>query len=274
MSVRKDAFGRRSVQVEVEVPGTPEEIWEVIATGAGISSWFVPAEVEGRVGGAAIAHFAPGMDSNATVTAWEPPHHFTFEEPNWIPNAPPLATEWVVEARSGGTCVVRVVHSLFTNSDEWDDQIEAIESGWPAFFRILRLYVLNYRGQPCSIIQLMAMAPEPESSAWDALAGGLGLAGAASGQRWSTPSGSPPLAGLVEQVGGGNRPHQMLLRLDEPVPGTSFLFAHAMGGQVCVAIKFYLYGERAAATAAHDQPLWEAWINRQFPAAADAKQVG
>ena len=54
MSVKKDADGRRSVQAEVEVPGTPEEVWQAIATGSGISSWFVPSEVEGRVTGSLI----------------------------------------------------------------------------------------------------------------------------------------------------------------------------------------------------------------------------
>ena len=39
MSVKKEASGRRSVQVEVEVPGTPEEVWQAIATGPGVSSW-------------------------------------------------------------------------------------------------------------------------------------------------------------------------------------------------------------------------------------------
>src|SRR6516164_10911182 len=33
MSVKKEASGRRSVQVEVEVPGTPEEVWQAIASG-------------------------------------------------------------------------------------------------------------------------------------------------------------------------------------------------------------------------------------------------
>jgi hypothetical protein len=28
MSVKKEASGRRSVRVEVEVPGTPEEVWQ------------------------------------------------------------------------------------------------------------------------------------------------------------------------------------------------------------------------------------------------------
>ena len=48
MTVYKDESGRRWVQVEVEVPGTPEEVWQAIATGPGISSWFVPTELEER----------------------------------------------------------------------------------------------------------------------------------------------------------------------------------------------------------------------------------
>ena len=47
MTVKKDSSGRRSVEAEIEVPGTPETVWTAIATGPGISSWFVPAEVDG-----------------------------------------------------------------------------------------------------------------------------------------------------------------------------------------------------------------------------------
>ena len=53
MSVKKEPTGRRSVQTEVEVPGTPEEVWQAIATGPGISSWFrqpVPSPVRHRCG--------------------------------------------------------------------------------------------------------------------------------------------------------------------------------------------------------------------------------
>src|SRR5262249_36977307 len=125
MSLKKDPSGRRSVQVEVEVPGTPEEVWQAIATGPGVSSWFVPTEIEERDGRpvAVKAHFGPGMDSHATVTAWEPPHRFAAESGDLGPNAPPIGTEWIVEARSGGTCVVRVVHSLFASTDDWDNQL-------------------------------------------------------------------------------------------------------------------------------------------------------
>lgn len=269
MSVKKDASGRRSVQVEVEVPGTPEEVWQAIATGPGVSSWFVPTEI--REDGTVVSHFGPGMDAIATRTAWEPPRRFAGEG-QLGPNAPPLATEWVIEARSGGTCVVRVVHSLFASSDDWDNHLESLESGWPAWFRILRLYLTHFRGERCSTFRLMGVAPEPESKAWAALTGSLGLARATVGQRWNTSAGVPPLAGLVDWVGEGKHLHE-LLRLDDPTPGIAFLMAHALGGQVYLAISFYLYGDRAPAAAARDEPLWHAWMKEQFPAGSDASPV-
>ena len=35
MPVKRESQGRRSVQVEVEVPGTAEEVWKAVATGPG-----------------------------------------------------------------------------------------------------------------------------------------------------------------------------------------------------------------------------------------------
>ena len=111
MSVKKEASGRRSVQVEVEVPGTPEEVWQAIATGPGISSWFVPAEFEEQATGRPVAvtsNFGPGMESRSAVTAWDPPRMFAAQGEGWG-GSPPIATEWSVEARAGGVCLVRVV---------------------------------------------------------------------------------------------------------------------------------------------------------------------
>ena len=51
MPVKVDASGRRSIQAEAEVPGTPEEVWQAIATGPGISSWFVPTEIQANKDG-------------------------------------------------------------------------------------------------------------------------------------------------------------------------------------------------------------------------------
>ena len=68
----------RSIELEVEVPGTPDEVWRTIATGPGISSWFVPAEVAEREGGDITLSFGPGFDETGRVTAYDPPRRFAY----------------------------------------------------------------------------------------------------------------------------------------------------------------------------------------------------
>jgi uncharacterized protein YndB with AHSA1/START domain len=264
MSVKKEASGRRSVQVEVEVPGTPEEVWQAIATGPGISSWFVPTEFELRDGKpvAVTLNFGPGMESRSVVTAWDPPRRFAAQGEGWG-GSPPIADEWSVEARGGGVCVVRVVHSLFASTDDWDNQLEGTESGWPGFFRILRIYLTHFRGQRSAMMQWMAPAAGTEAEAWDTLTGALGLKGVSAGQRWNAPAGVPALSGVLEHV--TQSPFNALLRLDKPGPGTAALGAVNCGGPIMVTFSFYLYGDQAAGTVARETPVWQAWIQERFP---------
>jgi hypothetical protein len=262
MSIKKDGSGRRWVEAEIEVPGTPEEVWQAIATGPGVSSWFVPTEK--RDDGTVVSHFGPGMDAVAKETAWDPPRRFAAES-ELAPGGPKMATEWIVESRAGGMCVVRVVHSLFTDRDDWDDQLESIEAGWPDYFQILRLYLTHFRGQPCLGIQLMAMAPEPAAEVWRRLTASLGLAEARVGERRKSPAGAPRLAGLVERTGAHGHAHQFLLRLDQPAPGLAHLFAMAMGPTVIASMRFYLYGTQAAGVAAREEPSWQQWMKEKFP---------
>ncbi|GJG85910.1 hypothetical protein tb265_10910 [Gemmatimonadetes bacterium T265] len=264
MSVKKEASGRRSVQVEVEVPGTPEEVWQAIATGPGISSWFVPAEFEERDGKpvAVTLHFGPGMEPRAAVTAWDPPRTFAKQGEGWG-GAPPIATEWSVEARAGGVCVVRVVHSLFASTDDWDDQLEAAGLGWPAFFRTLTIYLTHFRGQRSALMQFVAPVAGTEAEAWETLTAALGVNGLSVGQAWTAPAGVPALSGVAEYV--SQSPHDVLLRLDTPGPGVAALGAFTVGGQSMVALNFYHYGDQAAASVARETPLWRAWIDERFP---------
>ena len=264
MSVKKEATGRRSVQVEVEVPGTPEEVWRAVATGPGISSWFVPTEFEERDGTpvAVTLDFGPGMASRSVVTAWDPPRSFRSAGDGWG-GSPPMATEWSVEARGGGVCVVRVVHSLFATTDDWDHQLEGTESGWPGFFRILRIYLAHFRGQRSAMAQFLAPAAGSEAEAWETLTAALGLNGVSAGQPWTAPAGGPALSGVVEHA--SRSPCNALVRLDEPGPGTAALGAVNFGGTTLVTLSFYHYGDRAAATVARETPLWRAWIQEHFP---------
>jgi uncharacterized protein YndB with AHSA1/START domain len=266
MSVKKEPSGRRSVQVEVEVPGTPEEVWQAIATGPGISSWFVPAEFEMRDGKpvAAKLNFGPGMVSTSAVTVWEPTQKkWASQSDGWVPGSPPIANEWSVEARGGGICVVRIVHSLFASTDDWDNQLEGTESGWPAFLRTLQIYLTHFRGLRSTVIQRMAPAAGTEAEAWETLTAALGVKGVSVGQRWTAPAGVPALSGVAEYV--NRSPYDILLRLEKPGPGVAALGAVNFGGQSLVAVNLYLYGDQAAGNVAREQPLWDAWIQEHFP---------
>lgn len=264
MSVKKEASGRRSVQAEVEVPGTPEEVWQAIASGPGISSWFVPTEFEQQDGKpvAVTISFGPGIRPRAAVTAWDPPRMFAAQGESFG-GSPPIATEWSVEARAGGVCLVRVVHSLFASTDDWDDQLESAGLGWPAFFRTLRLYLTHFRGQRSAIMQFVVPVAGTEAAAWETLTAALGAKGLSVGQRWTAPAGVPALSGVVEYV--SSSPYDALLRLDKPGPGVAALGAFNVGGQSMVAISFYHYGDQAAGAVAQETPLWQAWLQERFP---------
>jgi uncharacterized protein YndB with AHSA1/START domain len=264
MSVKKEVSGRRSVQAEVEVPGTPEEVWQAIATGPGISSWFVPTKFEESDGKpVAVTHtFGPGLEPRAVVTAWDPPRMFVAQGESWG-GSPPIAIEWSVEARAGGVCLVRVVNSLFASTDDWDNQLESTGQGWPGFFRTLRIYLTHFRGQRSEITQFVVPVAGTEAEAWESLTAALGLKGVSVGQRWTAPVGVPALSGVAEYV--SQSPYDALLRLDKPGSGVAALGAFNYGGQSMVALNFYHYGDQAAGTVARETPLWQAWIQERFP---------
>ncbi len=244
MSVKKEANGRRSVAVEFEVHGTPEEVWQAIATGAGMSSWFVPAEFEERYGKpvALKLKFGPGVEPSAAITAWDPPRMYAGQNEGWG-GSPPIATEWRVEALAGGVCRIRIVHSLFASTDEWDNQLEAANEGWSGFLAILRIYLRHFRGQRSALMQLTAPAAGTDAEKWESLTSALGMKGMSVGQRWTTPAGVSPLGGVVEYL--TENPSDALLRLDQPGPGI-----------------------------ARETPAWQAWLEQHFPAPDEPSRSG
>ena len=184
-----------------------------------------------------------------------------------------MATEWIVEAKAGGRCVVRVVHSLFASTDDWDNQLESTELGWPGFFKILRLYLTHFRGMPCTSTMAMALAHGSEAEVWKTVTGPLALAGVKEGQAWKAPPGVPPLGGTVEGVIENDHMRNVLMRLDAPTPGVASLGAFKCGGPIQVLLSLYLYGDRGAAAVTHDQPLWQKWMSERFPSATPASGV-
>src|SRR5829696_4614578 len=110
---------------EITLEATPEEVWEAIATGAGIDGWFMGRnQVEPREGGR-TAMTIGGHTEEATVTAWEPPRRFAYRTGS--PDGPGfMAFEWLVEGRGDGTCVLRLVQSGVLG-DDWETEYDGLD---------------------------------------------------------------------------------------------------------------------------------------------------
>jgi uncharacterized protein YndB with AHSA1/START domain len=284
MPIKHDETGRRWVEMEILVPGTPEQVWQAMATGPGNAGWFIKAEIEERVGGTLRFDFGGGVSTKGEVTEWEPPLRFGYVEREWEPGAPPVATEITLTARSGDRCVVRMVHSLFTSSDAWDDQVEGFEKGWVGFFAILRVYLERFSGE--SAAGFMAMVPTTGDalSAWLRLCETLGMAHANVGERRSASFGPEEWSGTVEHVHQDKEQRYVLLRLDAPSPGIALFGTNdssasgldrgavekevGKGPAVSVSLCRYFYGDDAETLATQSEERWRSFLAEKFGDAA------
>jgi hypothetical protein len=113
------------IRREVELPATPEEVWEAVATGPGTASWLFPEE--------------PGP--NSTVESDRPYRYAVRTEGE---GGDFNAIEFVIEAREGGTAVLRYVHSGVFQEEGWDDQYDAVASHTEFYLHTLGQYLEHF----------------------------------------------------------------------------------------------------------------------------------
>ena len=264
MSIKVDSSGRRWVRGEVEVPGSVEEVWRAISTEGGLSAWFTRSEFpEGADGKPThlICYFGPGISSAAKITKWDAPRGFSVISDEFIPGGPEVSTDWKISEGADGTCLLSVEHSLFVDTDEYDNYVEGTEAGWPAFFRILQIYMSHHRGQPCALIEVMGAAADG-AQAWSELATALGFAGVEKGERFAAPPGKLRISGVVDTVPDET---EVILHVEEPTGGVAHLFVWPLNDQILLSIRFYLYGEDAAEVVSLEEPAWRSWMEERFP---------
>ncbi len=247
----------RSIELEVEVRGGPEEVWRAVATGPGISSWYVPHTVEGRAGGSASASFGPEpeMQIPGRVVVWEPPHRVRFDGGEGVQG---LEFEWTVEPRGDDRCVVRLDNSGFGQGGEWDSQYDAMVDGWKTFLSNLQLHLEHFGGLTATSMLPTVMTDGPREQAWEDLVTALGIPAAPDvNQRIEVNSpDAPPLAGTVVAA----TPWRITLLVDQPAPGTGFVIVESCGDQIGASVWAYLYGDEGAEAVARDGPRWQQWL--------------
>jgi uncharacterized protein YndB with AHSA1/START domain len=258
------------VELELQVPGTPEQVWRAIATAEGISSWMMPTDLDAREGGALTFHMGPDGESRGRVTAFEPTRRIAFEE-DWAtlsghPDAAvtPLVTEFLVEARSGGTCVVRVVSSAFGTGADWENEFwEEMNTGWAPMLDNLRLYLTHFPEQHARTLWADASFSASPEIAIESLRRALGL------ESVGDEATALGLNGRLERSIDGH----FLLRLGPPVEGFVSFYAFATDAGSGAHMLGYLFAEPARGDVEREQASWQRWMKDVAAGVVAAKRA-
>jgi uncharacterized protein YndB with AHSA1/START domain len=236
------------IRREVELPATPEEVWDAIATGAGTAAWLFPSggDPEPRVGGKA--------PDGSTVKAWDPPNHFAvrYEGEDGFFNA----LEFIIEGRAGGTTLLRYAHSGII-TDDWDNQYDAANQHTDFYLHTLGQYLEHFNGRTATYVgDVPGGINGPEASAqpgaFDALREAIGVGhGVAVGDTVRVaPQGLDAFEGVVDYL----RPNFVGIRTNDAL--YRFFGRNAFGMPVGMAVHAFDGPDKDATQAA-----WQSWLN-------------
>ncbi|MFE3291507.1 SRPBCC domain-containing protein [Rhodococcus sp. NPDC059234] len=222
---------RFEIELEATLDASPEQVWEAIATGPGIDSWFMGRnEVDPKEGGVA-AMDTGGNRQEATVTAYEPGERFATR------TAPAedgrfMAFEYLIEGRDGGSTVLRVVHSGMLGED-WQDEYDALRRGWPFHLHTLAEYLTHFPGR--SAVPVFAAGQGSSGQqVRAALVRGLSLPTpiVSGAPVRAEPANLPPLDGAVVWADDERfaiRTHDGLYSFHHSPTGLTLMFHHLFG---------------------------------------------
>ena len=238
---------------EVETPASPEQVWEAIATGPGIDSWFMGHnQVEPGDDGTVKMIFG-GYTPEYAVTAWEPLKRFAYRSPD-EDDGRFLAYEFLIEGREGGSAVVRMVVSGFLPGDDWEAEYDAMTKGGELFFRTLIEYLKYFPGRTASPITAFGPPVAEWAHAWTVLHRELGLTGPVTegDQVRFTPDGLAPIEAVVYFV----NPHTLGLRANDSM----YRFLRGFRGGFVVA--HHIFSDEVDQR--ESERHWQTWLTRLF----------
>lgn len=229
---------------EAEVPASPDQVWEAIATGPGIDSWFLGRN---RVEQGTIETDFPGIPPTQ-VEVWEPPHRLVHR------NRPGedgrfIAYEYVVEGKDRSTTIVRLVTSGFIPGDDWKDEFEAMGTGGELFFRTLVEYLTHFSGRHATPVTVFGPMVEEPAETWSRFGAAAGL------------DREPRPGDRVTFGGGGLTPFQGTVYLRNRdtigIRADDALYRFIAGFQGPFIASHHLFASPDPAAASTD---WEGWM--------------
>ena len=91
----------RRYEIEVPLQATSDQVWDAISTPDGMTAWFAPMDP---------APDENGISADGVVTRWEPGYGYAVQ-------AGSSSYEYLIEAREGGSAVLRFTQTGFQGDD-------------------------------------------------------------------------------------------------------------------------------------------------------------
>jgi bile acid:Na+ symporter, BASS family len=245
MSRRNARAAEAVTSTEAEVPGTPQAVWRAVATGDGLSAWFLPT----RVGGGEVVMLLGGLgEARARVTAQDAPRRFAFVDDRWMAGAPPLETAVEVEAAGDGRCRVRVVNRVLGPAgEEARAALDLVRDSWRPHLAALRVHLAEHAGEPAHGVDVTLAAG---GLRWPELLDALGVQAVADGE---APSPEAVVTGRTEHEGD----RELVLRLEAPAAGHALVVVDDGPDGALATLGARFYGPGAEAAAAGVREAWE-----------------
>lgn len=180
---------RPPLEFEIELDAPPSAVWKALTEAEGLASWFpLEARVEPGEGGTIWLSWGGGTEWTTHIAGWEPERRLLLHE---IPPQEALellpeskrkealsaamAIEFTIETR-GGRTVLRLVHSGWSASADWDDMYEGTRDGWTTMLRHLVFHLDRHDGAPRSMAFLRPRVSGSPAEAWSRVLGPDGFA--------------------------------------------------------------------------------------------------
>lgn len=238
---------------EVDLDATPDQIWDAIATGPGIDSWFMGRnEVQQGEGGhwrmTGFGEYSP----THRVTEWEPGSKLRYATER-SEDGRFNAYEFLIEGREQGSTTLRMVTSGFLPGDDWEDEYDAMTKGGALFFATLATYLTHFPGRAATPVTAFGPMISDWQRAWATLRKELGLSkDVREGDRVRCAAdGIALIDGAVYFANDdtiGVRTHDGLYR-----------FLKGFGGPIIVGHHIFSAIDQDRA-----EQAWQAWLHRVF----------
>ncbi|ATL70449.1 SRPBCC family protein [Nocardia terpenica] len=230
------------IRREVVLEATPEQVWQAIATAEGLTAWAPPPHE--RPEGAGVER--------------EEPMRLAVRTPE-LPNGAFHAFEFLLEARDGGTTVLRFVHSGFLG-DDWDSEYsfeELTGFGWNMYLHTLSEYLKYFSARRATYVEAQAPAVGAATEAWPTLRKALGVPDQIrlGDQVRLTPDGLPPIEGVIDYA--ESPAHFLAVRTDDGL----YRFHNLTALNMPIAVGHHIFADidREATVRA-----WKDWLDRLF----------